>query len=63
MPIAFDFSGKRALVTGASSGIGRAVATQLAQSGAQVTAVGRNAAALETLQAETGCTPLVLDVA
>lgn len=63
MPIALDFSGKRALVTGASSGIGRAVAARLAQSGAQVTAVGRNAAALETLHAESGCTPLVLDVA
>ncbi|HEX7867696.1 MAG TPA: SDR family oxidoreductase [Variovorax sp.] len=63
MPTAFDFSGKRALVTGASSGIGRAVAARLAQSGAQVTAVGRNAAALETLHAETGCTPLMLDVA
>ena len=59
----YDFSGKRALVTGASSGIGRAVAAQLARSGAQVTAVGRNAAALEALQAESGCLPLALDVA
>ncbi|BEP58028.1 SDR family oxidoreductase [Variovorax sp. V118] len=59
----FDFSGKRALVTGASSGIGRAVAAQLARSGAQVTAVGRNADALEALQTESGCTPLALDVA
>ncbi|MES2246799.1 MAG: SDR family oxidoreductase [Pseudomonadota bacterium] len=59
----FDFSGKRALVTGASSGIGRAVAAQLAQSGAQVTAVGRNADALKALQAESLCLPLALDVA
>jgi len=63
MTTSFNFSGQRALVTGASSGIGRAVAMRLAQSGAKVTAVGRNAAALETLHAEAGCTPLALDVA
>ena len=62
MTTSFDFSRRRALVTGASSGIGRAVALQLAQSGATVTAVGRNAAALDALHAEAGCTPLVIDV-
>lgn len=62
MTTSFDFSRRLALVTGASSGIGRAVALQLAQSGATVTAVGRNTAALDTLQAEAGCTPLVIDV-
>lgn len=62
MTITFDFSNRKALVTGASSGIGHAVAVQLARSGAAVTAVGRNAEALRELAAQTGCTPLVLDV-
>jgi len=38
----YDFSGKVALVTGSNSGIGAAIATQLAQFGADVTITGRN---------------------
>lgn len=39
-----DLSGARALVTGATSGIGRAIALELGRAGASVLAVGRDAA-------------------
>src|SRR6266404_3876492 len=41
-----EFSGKIAIVTGASSGIGRATAIAMAQQGASVALVGRNERAL-----------------
>ena len=44
-----DFSGQRWLVTGASDGIGREIASQAAAAGAEVHAVGRNAGRLEAL--------------
>ena len=51
----FNLKGKAALVTGASRGIGRSVAVCLAQAGAQVALVGRDAAALgETLTEVNG---------
>ena len=43
----YNFTGKVALVTGSSSGIGAAIAVQLAKYGAQVTITGRNVADLE----------------
>ena len=46
------FNGKSVLVTGATSGIGRAVARKFADSGALVTAVGRNESALQSLLSE-----------
>jgi 3-oxoacyl-[acyl-carrier protein] reductase len=45
-------TGKVALVTGASRGIGRAVAVELAREGCDVVATGRDAGALETLARE-----------
>ena len=51
----FSLTGKRILVTGASSGIGRQTAIACAEMGAQVLITGRNAERLaETLAALTG---------
>ena len=48
----FDLHGKRALVTGASSGIGRKVAEAYLQAGAQVAIAARHSEALEKVAAE-----------
>jgi 3-oxoacyl-[acyl-carrier protein] reductase len=50
----FDLSDQTALVTGASGGIGGAVARSLHAQGATVTVTGTRAAALEALAAELG---------
>jgi len=50
----WDLSGRVALVTGASSGIGRATAELLAERGARVMAVARDARRLGDLARETG---------
>ncbi|MGP7796789.1 SDR family oxidoreductase [Sphingomonas sp. CLY1604] len=52
-------NGKRAIVTGAGQGIGRAAAELFVREGADVIAVDRNADALSTL---SGCTARVLDL-
>jgi len=56
----FDLSGKRALVTGASGGIGREIAKTLAQAGAVVCLSGTRVEKLEALAAEIGETSHVL---
>lgn len=47
-----DFRGRSILLTGASEGIGRALAVELAGSGARLTLVARNEARLKELAAE-----------
>ena len=55
-------TGARALITGASSGIGSATARLLAQAGARVLLTGRDATALEALAEETGGQSLKLEL-
>lgn len=51
-----------ALVTGASSGIGRAIAQRLVNDGFKVYALGRDAKALDALASECDVTPIALDL-
>ena len=59
----FDLTGRRALVTGASQGIGHALARGLAEAGAQVVINGRDRARAEAAAASIpGAEVLVFDV-
>ncbi len=62
MSNATALAGRIAIVTGASSGIGRAVAVLLAARGAKVLAVGRDRQRLAELAAESGVAPLAVGI-
>ena len=59
---AFDLTGRTAVVTGAASGLGRAMAIAMAACGARIAAVDRDEAGLATLAAAIGSESFVGDV-
>ncbi|GAA4097325.1 3-hydroxybutyrate dehydrogenase [Nonomuraea soli] len=60
--MAEDLAGRTALVTGAGSGIGRAVAVKLADLGAKVLVVDRNGEAAEKVASEVGGVAVAVDL-
>jgi short-subunit dehydrogenase len=56
-------AGSRALVTGATGGIGQAIARRLASAGASVVISGRRTDVLEPLAKEIGAEPITADLA
>lgn len=60
--MAEDLAGRTALVTGAGSGIGRAVAVKLADLGARVLVVDRNGEAAEKVASEVGGLSVAVDL-
>ena len=59
----FAISGKTALITGASSGIGAEIARVFTDAGAHVIASGQSQNRLKALATETGCKAITADIA
>jgi len=63
----WNFAGKTAVVTGATSGIGNAILRSLVSAGANVAAAGRNSGKLKALESELGsqvlgiCTDVLIE--
>jgi uncharacterized protein len=62
MATAMDLTSNRVLLTGASGGLGEAIARAVAGRGAQLVLSGRNTAALETLADELGAEAVPCDL-
>jgi 3-hydroxybutyrate dehydrogenase len=60
--MAIDLSGRRAFVTGGASGIGRACSTRLAEAGAEVLVVDRDAEAAKGVAESVGGTAVAVDL-
>lgn len=61
--VTFSLAGRRALVTGANKGLGKAIAAALADAGAVVFGTSRTPAGAQQITADLGTTGMVLDVA
>jgi 3alpha(or 20beta)-hydroxysteroid dehydrogenase len=62
MSVTYGFAGQVAVITGAANGFGLAVASRLAEEGAKLVLVDRDAAALEAAAAKLGGLAVVADV-
>jgi 3alpha(or 20beta)-hydroxysteroid dehydrogenase len=62
MSVTYGLSGQVAVITGAANGFGLAVASRLADEGARLVLVDRDAAALEAAAAKLSGLPVVADV-
>lgn len=62
MSLSFRLDGQVALVTGASSGLGAGIATELVEVGATVVGTSRDAESAKRVAEQLGSVPLIMDV-